>query len=212
MSTASNDSPFSPPLLLAALFAGTLAISSVLAVKIVQIGGLFAPAGVLAFSFTFACTDIASEVYGRKVATRLVLVGMVVLVVVGLLSLLAVLWPAAPIWQDQEAFVAIIGRSPRIIIASLGAYLVSQNLDIFIFERLKRVESTRFLWLRNNVSTAISQLVDTNLFIVLAFYGSGFPLWPLIFGQWMLKLVIAVLDTPFVYLGVWFYRRKSRVG
>ena len=210
--SASNPAAFMPMplLLLLSLFSGMLTISTVLAAKLVQVGPVIAPAGVLAFALTFACTDIVSEVYGRRIALRMILSGMVVLVAVGILSLAAVVWPSPPVWQQQAAFSAIIGQSLRIALASLVAYFISQNLDVFIFHHLKKTFKSRHLWLRNNLSTSIAQLVDTSIFILLAFYGKGFPLFQLIFGQWLLKIAIAALDTPLVYLSVWWLKKSFK--
>jgi hypothetical protein len=94
------------------------------------------------------------------------------------------------------------------MIASLVAYVCSQYHDVWAFHFWKRVTSARFLWLRNNASTIVSQLLDSVVFITIAFYGS-MPLVPLIVGQWVVKVGIAVLvDTPLVYLLVYLLRRR----
>jgi hypothetical protein len=93
------------------------------------------------------------------------------------------------------------------MVASLTAYLFSQYHDVWAFHFWKRVTTERFLWLRNNASTIVSQLLDSVVFITIAFYGS-LPVMPLIFGQWVVKVGIALLDTPFVYLLVYVVRRR----
>ncbi|MDP6707208.1 MAG: queuosine precursor transporter [Alphaproteobacteria bacterium] len=193
--------------LLAAVFTGSLVIAAVLAAKIIQVGPFTVPAGVLAYSLTFACTDIISEVYGRARARQVVLAGFVALVAALVLIQLALAWPAAPFWQQAEAFQDILGSTGRIVVASLVAYLASQYTDVFLFAWLRRLTGGRFLWLRNNGSTMLSQLLDSALFVTIAFAGV-FPLGPVILGQWLVKLAIAALDTPVVYAVVALLRAR----
>jgi uncharacterized integral membrane protein (TIGR00697 family) len=181
------------------VFIGSITIASVLANKIITIFGLYVPAGVLAYSITFLCTDTISEVWGQKRAQEAVLGGFVALVVVLGLVRLSLIWPAAPFWKGAEAYGSILGSTSRIIIASFVAYLVSQYHDVWAFHLLRRITHQKHLWLRNNLSTAVSQLLDSVIFIGIAFYGV-MPIWPLILGQWVVKMAIALLDTPVVYL------------
>lgn len=193
---------------LTGLFAGSLVIAAVLAGKIIAVGNVFVPAGVLAYCVTFVCTDVINEIWGREKANQVVLAGFGTLVVCLVLIQLALLWPAAPFWNQQEAFAAVLGRTPRIILGSLIAYLLSQFHDVWAFDFWKRSTSGRHLWLRNNGSTVVSQLIDSTVFISIAFYGQ-MPIMPLIWGQWLVKLVIAGLDTAVVYLLVRFIRQRG---
>jgi uncharacterized integral membrane protein (TIGR00697 family) len=102
-----------------------------------------------------------------------------------------------------------MGSTSRIIIASFIAYLVSQFHDVWAFHFWKKITGGRHLWLRNNFSTAVSQFIDSSLFITVAFYGV-MPVWPLIWSQWLVKLAIAFLDTPIIYGIVWLLRKKFR--
>lgn len=194
--------------LLTSLFAGSLVIASVLAAKIISIGPLFVPAGVLAYSITFACTDIIGEVYGKRTARQVVLSGFAALVAALLLIRLSVWWTPAPFWGGQEGFAQLLGTSERIIFASIIAYLVSQLTDVWLFARVRKATGGRHLWLRNNTSTILSQLIDSIVFITIAFAGV-MPIAGVIFGQWLVKIAIALLDTPLVYLGVWLLRGGS---
>jgi hypothetical protein len=116
--------------------------------------------------------------------------------------------PTSPVPADT--FAAVLGPSTSIVVGSLLAYLVSQNWDVLVFHALRDATGGAHLWLRNVASTATSQLVDTVIFVTLAFYavpavlGTGTPLEPpviagLVVGQYVLKLLIALADTPFVY-------------
>ena len=193
--------------LLACVYSGSLVLAAVMASKIITVGRLVVPAGVLAYCFTFLITDVISEIWGKEQAHTVVIGGFITLVLVFVLTGLSILWPPAPFWPHQQAYATILGSSARIMIASLVAYVCSQYHDVWAFHFWKRVTNARFLWLRNNASTIVSQLLDSVVFITIAFYGS-MPLVPLIVGQWVVKVGIAVLDTPLVYLFVYLLRRK----
>jgi len=207
-SNGNNDRSF---ILLVSIFVGALVISSVLASKIITIFGLFVPAGVLAYCITFVVTDVISEVWGRERANRVVFSGFIALLITFLLIRLALWWDAAPIWRGQEAFSAVLGSTSRIIIASFIAYLASQYHDVWAFHIWRKWTEERHLWLRNTASTVVSQFIDTLIFITIAFYGT-MPVFPLIKGQYLIKVLIALLDTPFVYLAVLLIRKGYSMG
>jgi hypothetical protein len=190
------------------LFIGCITISSILANKIISVMGIFVPAGVLAYSVTFIATDVISEVWGKERARDAVFGGFIALFAVFALIQLSLIWPKAPFWHNDDAFSSVLGSTSRIIIASLTAYLISQMHDVWAFHFWKRLTHDRHLWLRNNLSTAISQFLDSLIFVTIAFYGV-MPIWPLIYGQWIIKLFIAILDTPLVYGIVLFIQKKS---
>ena len=194
-------------IIILSVFIGSITIASVLASKVITIFGLFVPAGVLAYSVTFICTDVISEIWGRKRANDAVLGGFVALVCVLVLVRLGMAWPKAPFWDNDAAFNAVLGATSRIIIASFIAYIISQYHDVWAFHFWKKRTGERHLWLRNNLSTAVSQFLDSFIFIGIAFYGV-MPIWPLIVGQWIVKMAIAALDTPVVYLVVHLVRRR----
>jgi uncharacterized integral membrane protein (TIGR00697 family) len=194
-------------ILLLSIFIGCITIASVLANKIITVFGLFVPAGVLAYSVTFICTDVISEIWGRERANETVAGGFVALIFTLILVQLSLAWPKAPIWDNDIAFRSVLGSTSRIIVASFIAYLVSQYHDVWAFHFWKRITNHRHLWLRNNLSTAVSQFLDSLIFITIAFYGV-MPIGSLIVGQWIVKMAIAALDTPVVYFIVYLVRRK----
>lgn len=193
--------------LLACVYSGSLVLAAVLASKIIAVGGLVVPAGVLAYSLTFLITDVISEIWGKERAQTVVVGGFITLVLVFVLTGISIIWPPASFWPHQQAYETILGSSARIMVASLTAYLFSQYHDVWAFHFWRRVTTERFLWLRNNASTIVSQLLDSVVFIAIAFYGV-MPLVPLILGQWVVKVGVAVLDTPLVYLFVYLVRRR----
>jgi len=194
-------------IILLCIFAGSLTLSSILANKIISIFGFFVPAGVLGYSITFFATDTISEIWGKEKANFVVIGGFVALLFAMILIILSLWWQKAPFWDGETAYNAILGSTPRIIIGSFIAYLVSQFSDVWTFHFIKKLTKNKHLWLRNNLSTMISQLIDTLIFITIAFYGV-LPIGQMIFGQWIIKCIIAGLDTPVVYAIVWFIKGK----
>jgi len=191
------------------MFVLALGAANVIASKVVMIFGFAAPAGIIVYPVTFMVTDVVSEVYGKRSSQRVVWTGFAMMLLLLGITRIAILLPSAPFYHQQSAFRQIFGASNRIIIASLIAYLASQTCDVALFHFWKKVTNSRHLWIRNNLSTMTSQLLDTILFIMVAFYGiySFSDCLRLIGGQYLFKFVFAILDTPFVYLGVGWARR-----
>ncbi|MDH5752689.1 MAG: queuosine precursor transporter [Deltaproteobacteria bacterium] len=202
-----NDRSLPLFLTLSMIFVGALITANIIASKIIMIGGMVVPAGVLAYSVTFAMTDTICEIWGRERTQWVVRIGFLVQTLVFGLIIMAIYLPTAPFWHGQEAYNNVLGTSGRIILASLTAYAISQSLDVYIFSLLKKFLQGRHLWLRNNLSTFISQTVDTLVFITIAFAGQ-MDLLPLILGQITVKWIIAALDTPVVYGLVLIVRQR----
>jgi len=184
---------------LVAMMAGLLVISNVIVAKMVWMFGIFIPVAFWTYAAVFLMTDTINEVYGKRIADRAVIAGFVTQLAVLFAVVTAIYWRPAPFWHNQEAFVTILGVMPRIVLASMTAYLLSQFHDNYMFRFWRLQTSGKHLWLRNNLSTVQSQFVDSMIFFSIAFYGV-FPLFPTIIYYWLLKSMIAMFDTPFVYL------------
>lgn len=195
------------PGFLVATFASLIVIANIVAFKQIAVFGLVAPAGVIAYSVTFLLTDMLSEYYSKKDAHHAVWAGFFVSLLMVVIVYTTVRMSPAPFWEFQEEYEAVFSLVPRIVLASIVAYLVSQHLDVLQFHLWRKKTGGKYLWLRNNASTVVSQAVDTSLFITIAFYGS-FPIFFLIVGQYVIKLLIALLDTPFMYLSRRIYTTK----
>lgn len=191
-------------IILTGIFIGSLVTANFIAgVKIVNLWGFIVPAGFIAYAITFPITDITSEVYGKKVSYYIVWSGfiantiMLALVYTGLL-----MPPLAP--EMQETYMKAFTPVGRIVLASMIAYLISQHHDVWSFLTWRKITKGKWLWLRNNASTIMSQLIDTTIFITIAFYGILPPniMLSLIGSHWLWKTIVALCDTPFVYLGV----------
>lgn len=189
------------------LYAGLTVIANIIAAKLIMIGDFVVPAAVLVYSSTFLLTDIVDEKWGRKEGHRIVMTGFIVNVITVVAIYFAIHWQSAPFVSGafDEAFRRVLGMTPRIVVASIVSYLISQNHDVWAFHFWKKKTGGKYLWLRNNMSTVVSQAIDTVVFISLAFYGvvSNDMLVHMMYGQYIVKVMIALADTPFVYIGVW---------
>ncbi len=214
-------------ILLTALFVTALVTAQVISAKLLVLalpvlGAVTAPGGTLAYAVTFFASDCLSELYGKRYTRAVVNVAFGMNFV-----LLALVWvtiglPAARGSVDPDAFRTVLGLSTNVVAGSLAAYVVSQNWDVIVFHRIREATDGASLWLRNLGSTATSQLLDTVIFTVVAFLlapavgvGPSLPLGvvgSLILGQYVLKLLIALVDTPFVYAAVGAVRRRAAAG
>lgn len=197
---------------LTALFSGLLVVSNILGVKLFAVGDFMLPAAVIVYMATFLITDVIGEVYGKKNARMTVQAGFFTQFVVLLFIYLAIELPPAAAFNMQTEYEMVLGGGFQIIAASLVSYLVSQNLDVSIFHKLKARHGAKKLWLRNNASTGIAQLVDTGIFIVIAFWGVVPPgaMIGMIGAQYVAKIIIALVDTPIVYLLVKIARSRKQ--
>ena len=210
---ASGGAPgvsFPPSLFWFSIFyGGMVCIAGVLGNKQVALGPLAVEAGIFAFLMLVITSSAVAELHGRSTANRLVLLGFVPLIASLLLTLLVLAVPASPEMAPDRltAFNTMMTGTPRIWLGGIFAYGVSTLLNVTIFSRLKAREGARLLWLRAGVASVLSQIVDTLIFITVAFYGV-FPIGELLLGQMVAKVVLsAVLVPPLIYLFVAYGRR-----
>ncbi|BCS89338.1 membrane protein [Pseudodesulfovibrio sediminis] len=179
-----------------------LLLCNIQVLKTIELFGLTTTLGNILYASVFLATDMLSEFYGKKEARKGVLLGFISLVMmVGYMQLALKFIPAADDFA-QPHLAALFGFMPRIAVASVIAYLVSQMHDVYAYHLVKRWTEGRHLWLRNNLSTWISQLLDSLIFCTIAFWGL-FPFgvfMEILFSTYIIKLVVACLDTPFIYL------------
>lgn len=191
---------------LLALNAALLVTANAAGAKMIALfGGLVASATVFPYALTFVFTDVVSELYGKKAGRLAVLVGFAGLLLSVVFFNIALWAPPASFWDLQDAYEATLGPTFRLMLGGWTSYLVSQHLDVYLFHFFKKLTRGKHLWFRNNASTLISQFVDTCIFITIAFYGV-FPLANAIAGQYLIKVIIAAVDTPVVYLAVHYLR------
>ena len=212
---AAADAPQSARAIPMSLFAyaifygGMVCIAGVLGNKQVALGPLAVEAGIFAFLLLVVTSSSVAELHGRETANRLVLIGFIPLLVSLALSILVLAVPASPEMDPARlsAFETILGGTPRIWLGGILAYGISTLLNVTIFSRLMASEGRGLLWLRAGIASILSQVVDTLIFITVAFYGV-FPIKELLLGQMLAKVVLsAVLVPPAVYLFVSLGRR-----
>jgi len=218
-------------LILSGLFMGVIVVCNLIATKFTEVDlgflGFSNPfivsVGILPYPLTFLLTDIISEIYGRRRANQVVLTGFFASALVA-----GVLWIALPFESLQTPdydgpttaeFIAVFGKGWLVISASMIAYLAAQFLDIRLFHFWKRLTNGRHLWLRNNASTIVSQLLDTVLVICVLFAGvwadgnmSTAKMGGMILDGWTFKVLCALADTPICYAVIYMYRRYLGLG
>ena len=207
--------------LLISTFVAVLLLTNIITAKYFRLGSKFIlTAGAITYPFTFSLIDIISELYGPAKARLTVWMGLL-----GSILMTATLQIASQIpthalsLVDQATFQLVFGFTPGIVIGSMVAYLTAQLLDIYLFDRVRRLTQGRYLWLRNNSSTLISQLIDTLLFGLVAWVlwpllgwnKAASPLpwsiwWQIVANEYAFKVVFTLLNTPLVYLGVYAVR------
>lgn len=192
------------------LFATCLLISNILATKILLIGPWAAPAGVLIFPIAYILNDVITEVWGFAKARLIIWTGFAVNILAVLFFTVGIVIPGAPFWQNQEAFATVLGNTPRIVVASLSAYLIGSFLNAYVMSRMKVATGGKGFSLRAIVSTLVGESADSLIFITIAFAGV-FPagvLITMIFTQAMLKTVYEILILP---VTIWLVNLVKRV-
>ncbi|MGH0052970.1 MAG: queuosine precursor transporter, partial [Sphaerochaetaceae bacterium] len=187
-------------------------VANIQVTKNVMLFGLDATLGNIVYATGFLATDILSELYGKKESTKAVAIGFFSLLSMTILMQIALLFSPASSDIAHTSLALVFGLMPRIAFGSLVAYVISNLHDIWAFDYWKRRRpGTRTLWLRNNLSTIVSQLIDTLVFTFIAFWGV-YPaevLTGIVISTYVLKWIVAILDTPFMYLArAWYDKEK----
>ncbi len=190
-------------------------ISTILAniqvLKMVDLFTIGVTLGNITYASSFLVTDILSENYGKKSAQKAVLIGFFSLSATVIIMNLALMFKPNEFDFIQESLTNIFSLLPRIALASLLAYAVSQLHDIRAYNFWKKhLPGIQFLWLRNNASTMVSQLIDSIIFTFIAFWGllPGNEFFEILVTTYILKLIVAMIDTPFLYLAKLMFTRK----
>ena len=210
-------------LVLSGIFIASLVTCNLIANKFVSVQTILREepfilsAGILPYPVTFLITDLLSEFYGRKRTAIVVFTGFVASILIIIVLNLGAVFDAieeSPV--SNEMYASVFGNSWRVIGASMLAYIIAQLVDVQLYEFWKKRTKGKMLWLRNNGSTMVSQFVDTVTvtFVFLygneaVFAGSTEQLWTMVAQVYLIKMAIAVVDTPFCYAGVWLLRKIS---
>lgn len=223
-------------LFLVCSFVVVLVLTNVIGIKLFSSPlGHALTTGIITYPLTFLFTDIVSELWGAQKANRMVLLGFLMsLLMLAIISIALYLpphdyWvPASQGWPSpdqppfgyrtaaeyQNAYASVFSVNGKLLFGSMLAYMVAQLLDVRLFHFWKRVTKGKYLWLRNNGSTVISQLVDTVIVNSILFYwGFNWPFWQgveVMLTIYLYKLALALIDTPFIYLGVGYLKRRFK--
>lgn len=196
---------------LVGLYVAFILISNIVAYKIAAFdlgfNTFYATSATLVFAVTFLLTDIVNEKFVRKETQNMIFIAFITQVAVAFFIWLAISLQPAPFWQDQENFAKIIGYTPRIMIASWVAFLISGNIDAYMFDWFKKVTKGKHLWMRNAFSSLPAMALDTLIFVTIAFAGVQ-PLLQLIIGILVIKWLVGIIDIPFMYLNRMILYRK----
>ena len=205
-------------LFLSSIFLTSLVVGNIIGTtKFVNVFGLTVPAGTLAYPFTFLATDLICELFGKKRAQVLVWVGFAMnIFMLGLMMLGHYLKDASGVSGATSTFESVYGFMIGNVIASMFAYLVAQSVDVKLFHFWKNLTKGKYLWVRNNLSTVVSQLVDTTAILSVLYFANNLggnirtiaDLVNLIIASYLFKFFIALFDTPLFYIGVWGLKDK----
>ncbi len=207
------------------IFITMIVLTNIIGVKLFEIYSITLTTGIITYPLTFLITDIVCEVFGKKKASLMVLLGFFASILSLIFINLAVILPGSEVWVNnslgynsiedmQNAYESVFTLPGFLITASMLAYLVAQLIDVSIFHYLKKLTSEKKLWLRNNISTIFSQLVDTiivnSIFLYFGLNLGWDIILNIIIASYIFKILIAIFDTPFVYIGVHFTRKYIR--
>jgi len=205
-------------LFLASMFITALIVCNLIANKFVTVDLGFKTfilsAGVLPYPITFLVTDILSEIYGRKRTNHVVMMGFAALIFTLLILWLGSVFPSIEDSPVSDAlYQTAYGNSWRVIMSSMVAYIIAQLVDVRLFHFWKDLTGGKHLWLRNNASTIVSQLVDTTLVVCVLFVGSlsWDQIGNFIRDGWMFKALAALVDTPLLYAFTWLIRKRLKL-
>jgi len=208
---------------IAGLFVTALLVSNLAAQKLFQLGPATFSAGILVFPISYIFGDVLTEVYGFNRARRVIYVGLFANLFMALVLWIAIKLPPAPGWPLQEQFAAVHSLIPRIVLASVVAYVAGELTNSLVMSRLKIATMAKHLWVRTISSTIAGQFVDTLLFVVIGFAGVFTPklLVAAIISGWVFKVVYEVAATPLTYAlvarlkrleGVEHFDKKDRLS
>lgn len=194
-------------------FVVVLLISNISATKVIALGPILTDGGAILFPLAYIFGDVLTEVYGYRYARRAIWSGFAMMLLAVLTFTAVRFMPPAAEYHDQAAFEAVLGFFPRIVIASLVAYLVGEFMNSFVLAKLKIITKGKQLWLRLIGSTIVGELLDTTIFAFIAFGGIivGFDMFIYILVGWVFKVMVEVVMLPVTYRVIAFLKKRENV-
>lgn len=196
---------------IAVLFVSCILISNIMASKIISILGISMTGGVLVFPLSYILGDVITEVYGYEKSKKLIIYGFICNLIMVLFFALGMVLPYPSFWTNQDAFVAILSNTPRILAASFAGYLVGGLSNSYIMDYIKNNSRIKYLWFRTILSTVVGEGLDTFLFLLIGFVGT-MPFGDLMFMvlcQSGAKILYEAVFTPFTYKAIKFVKIKE---
>lgn len=194
-----------------AVFITCLITANITAVKVISLGPFTLPAAIFVFPISYIFGDVLTEVYGFRVARRVIWLGFACNLIFVFFAWIGQILPSASFWGEQQAYESILGYTPRLLVASLGGYLVGEFVNSIILARMKILTRGRWLWSRTIGSTILGEGVDTAIFITAAFIGTASSVPTMILNHWVAKVAIEIIFTPATYAIVNWLKRKEGV-
>lgn len=196
---------------LTVLYSIALVVSNIIAGKLWDPAiGLIFTAGELLFPIVYIIGDVVPEVYGLKVARKIIWIGFIANLFAVFFFFVCLALPAPSFWTNQDAFNIVLGFTPRLLLASFCGFLVGSNVNAWTLVAIKKLTGTKWLWVRTIGSTVVGEAVDSILFTTIAFLGvvPNDVLGLMIFSQWAFKTSYETLATPLTY---WVIDRVKRI-
>jgi uncharacterized integral membrane protein (TIGR00697 family) len=196
-----------------AIFITCLITANITAVKLINVFGLVLPAAIVIFPISYIFGDVLTEVYGYQRSRQVIWLGFLCNLIAVVAIWIGQALPPASFWDGQEAYVRILGYTPRLLVASFLAYLVGEFANSFVLAKMKIATEGRWLWTRTIGSTLVGQGLDSLVFITLAFAGT-IPMSGLasaVVTQWLAKSAYEAIATPLTYAIVNFLKRKEQL-
>jgi uncharacterized integral membrane protein (TIGR00697 family) len=193
------------------IFVTCLITANIIAVKVISFGPVIVPAAIIVFPLSYIFGDILTEVYGYRLARRVIWLGFICNLIFVLFAWLGQLLPPAPFWEGQEAYKSILGYAPRLLLASFFGYLIGEFANSFVLARMKILTRGRWLWSRTIGSTVVGEGLDTSVFITLAYIGTASFMPMMILYHWLIKTVYEAVATPATYAVVNYLKKKEAI-
>lgn len=196
---------------LAGFFCVSLVVSNIIAGKLFLAPfGIILPAAVFLFPVVYIIGDVIPEIYGFNTAKKIILLGFVVNILSVAMFMLTISLPYPEFWKGQSSFVEVFVITPRILIASMFAYLIGTNVNAYTLVFIKKITNEKFLWIRTIGSTIIGESLDSILFITIAFLNiiPNNQIIPMIIAQASFKIIYEILATPLTYLVVGYIKKE----
>lgn len=197
---------------ISAIFVTVLIVSNIVSAKIVSVNGFVFDGGTLLFPLSYIFGDVLTEVYGYKNSRKVIWLGFACTALACATIMLVGVLPAASDWHNQSAYDAILGLTPRIVLASLIAFLAGEFANSYVLAKLKVKMSGKYLWVRTIGSTLVGELLDSAIFISIAFVGvfEIRTIISLIIFNYIFKTLVEIAFTPITYKVVNFLKKQEK--